>query len=228
VGATLAIAGLWLAFAGAHVVLSSATVRPRLVARLGMQAFQGLYSLAMIALFVPLVWVFAENKHAGPLVWTTIGPPAVARALAWTLNVSAFALLVCALVPTSAAPSSIGAADRRPRAHGILRITRHPLLAGFACWGIAHLLVNGHLGDIVFFGGFPVWVWIGARHQDARLARDRPGYVEFARETSLVPFAAIVAGKQRLVADEMPWASLATGVVAALALRHWHGSLFGP
>lgn len=227
-GATLAIGGLWVAFAGVHYLLSGRGLRPRLVARLGDRAFQGVYSAAVIATFVPLVWVFATHKHAGPLLWTTIGPPDVARAAAWILNVVAFALLVCSLVPAAAAPSSLGAADPRPRVHGILRVTRHPLLVAFACWGVAHLFVNGHLGDVVFFGGFPLWVWIGARHQDARLARDRPGYEAFARETSLVPFAAIVAGRQRLMARELPWVPLTAGVALALVVRHWHGTLFGP
>jgi uncharacterized membrane protein len=228
VGTTLALAGLWLAFAGTHLVLSSAAVRPRLLARLGPQPFQGVYSLAVIVPFVALVWLFHANKHAGPLLWTTIGPPAVARAAAWVLNVSAFVLLVCSLVPSSAAPSSIGAADPRPRVHGILRITRHPLLAGFALWGVAHLLMNGHVGDVVYFGGYPLFVWIGSRHQDARLSRDRPGYAEFVRATSLVPFAAIVAGRQRLVLAELPWLWIGVGVAAALVVRHWHGALFGP
>lgn len=227
-GATLAIAGLWLAFAGSHYLLSGRAWRPRLVAALGDRGFQGLYSFVVLATFVPLVWVYARNKHAGPLLWTTLGPPDLARALAWTFNVAAFALLLCALVPSSAAPSSLGAADPRPRVHGILRVTRHPLLVAFACWGIAHLFVNGSLADVVFFGGFPLWVWIGARHQDARLARDRPGYAAFMAETSLVPFAAVLRGRQRLVARELPWVTLAVGVVLALGVRHWHGTLFGP
>lgn len=228
VTATLTLTALWLAFGGAHVALSGATLRPRLVARLGEQGFRGFYSLVVAALFVPLLLVFAWNKHAGPLLWTTIGPPDVALALTWVLNLAAFALLVCSLVPTSAAPSSMGAADARPRAHGILRITRHPLLAGFACWGVSHLLVNGSLGDVVFFGGFPLFVWVGAWHQDARLARDLPGYADFAAQTSLVPFAAIATGRQRLVLGELPWVPIAVGLLVAVALRHWHGTLFGP
>jgi len=88
--------------------------------------------------------------------------------------------------------------------------------------------VNGALGDVLFFGGFPLFVWIGSRHQDARLARDRPGYRELMAETSLVPFAAILAGRQRLVASELPLVPIAVGLVLAVVIRTYHAALFGP
>jgi uncharacterized membrane protein len=228
VGAALTIAALWIVFGLTHVVLSSSTLRPRLVERLGAQGFQGVYSLAVIASFVPLVWVFATHKHAGPLLWTTIGPPDVARALNFALNAIAFALLVCSLVPSSAAPSSLAAPGAAMQPHGVTRITRHPMLAAFGCWGVAHLLMNGSLGDVFFFGGFPIWVWLGSRHQDARLSASKPGYTDFAARTSLIPFAAILTGRQRLAVGELPFASIAAGLALAVALRWWHGTLFGP
>lgn len=227
-GTSLTIAALWAAFGITHVVLSSASLRPRLIARLGAQGFQGIYSLAVLASFVPLVWVFATNKHAGPLLWTTLGPPDVARGVNYVLNALAMVLLVCSLTPSSAAPSSIAAPGASIEPRGIVRITRHPFLAAFGCWGVAHLLVNGSLGDVLFYGGFPAWVWIGARHQDARLSRDKPGYAELVGQTSLVPFAAVVSGRQRLVPGELPLTPIAAGLALAVVLRWWHGTLFGP
>ncbi len=227
-GASLAIAGLWVVFGVTHVILSSTPLRPRLIDRLGAQGFQGVYSLAVLASFIPLVWVFATHKHAGPLLWTTIGPPDVARGVNYALNALAMALLVCSLVPSSAAPSSMAAPGASTEPRGVMRITRHPMLAAFGCWGVAHLLVNGSLGDVLFYGGFPVWVWIGSRHQDARLSRDKPGYAELVRQTSLVPFAAIVTGRQRLVPTELPIGPIAGGLALTVALRWWHGTLFGP
>lgn len=222
-----AIAVLWTAFAALHLVLSGRTVRPALVARLGEQGFRGLYSLTVAVPFTLLVWVFATHKHAGPLLWTTIGPPDVARAVVYVLMAVALPLLVCSVLPGSAAPSSIGATSAAG-ARGIVRVTRHPLLASLATWGVAHLLVNGSLGDVLFFGGFPLFVWVGSRHQDARLARDRPGYRALLQETSLVPFVAVLAGRQRLVARELPLVPLVTGLVLAVVLRTYHATLFGP
>lgn len=223
-----AIAALWAAFAVLHLVLSGRMVRPVLVERLGELGFRGLYSVAVAVPFALLVWVFATHKHAGPWLWTTVGPPDVARAIVYVLMALALPLLVCSMLPGSTAPSAIGSAPAPAVARGILRITRHPLLAALAIWGGAHLLVNGTLGDVLFFGGFPLFVWIGSRHQDARLARVLPGYRELMAETSLVPFAAIMAGRQRLVARELPLVPIVVGLALAVVLRTYHGALFGP
>ena len=61
-----------------------------------------------------------------------------------------------------------GAATKPGTVKGVLRITRHPLFAGLALWGLAHVLVNGFLSDVVFFGGFPLFSLLGGAHQDAR------------------------------------------------------------
>jgi uncharacterized membrane protein len=224
----LLIGVLWAGFAITHLVLSSQSLRPRLIARLGPDAFRGVYSLAVIAWFVALVWFFALHKHAGPLLWTTIGPPDVAHMLSYVVLGLAFAILVAGLLPTQAAPSAMTARPENVAAHGLLRVTRHPFNAAMALFGVAHLFVNGHLGDVLFFGGFPLFAWIGSRHQDARMSRDKPGYREMVSRTSFVPFAAVLAGRQRLVAGELPWLGLAGGIVVAALIRYWHGMLFGP
>jgi len=223
----VAIGLLWLAFGGSHILLSSARMRPRLQAALGVQGFRGLYSLVAFATFVPLVWLFAARPRSGPLLWQVLGTPAVALWLNHLLMAVACVLVVASLLPGSAAPSSLAAGPDAPlAARGVLRVTRHPMLAGFACFGLAHLLVNGALGDVVFFAGFPLFAWLGARHQDARLARDRPGYAALVAETSLVPFAAIVAGRQRFALREMPPFVVAAGLLLFVVLRAWHDMLF--
>ena len=39
----------------------------------------------------------------------------------------------------------------------LLNKVRHPMLAGFKAWALAHLLVNGDLASIVLFGGLLAW-----------------------------------------------------------------------
>jgi uncharacterized membrane protein len=41
-------------------------------------------------------------------------------------------------------------------------------------------------------------------------------------QTSVVPFAAVVAGRQRLVPAERPWGAMGAGLVIAAVLRWWH------
>jgi len=225
--ATLLIGGFWAAFAGTHVWLSSARTRAALIERVGPQPFQGIYSLVALATFVPLVWIFARHKHAGPLLWVTLGPPTVARAVNYVLMALAMILFVASLLPSSTPPSSM-MAHGPASVHGMLRVTRHPMLASFGVFGVAHLLMNGALGDVLFFGGFPLFAWIGGRHQDARKLRTVSGYDTLMATTSIVPFAAILAGKQRLVARELPIAALAIGLIVTIVVRTYHHQLFGP
>src|SRR5438093_520104 len=72
---------LWLGFTGSHLTLSSLPVRRGLVARIGENAFRGLYSLVAFAFFIPLVWTYFALKHARSWLWTV--PPR--RAIRWTI-----------------------------------------------------------------------------------------------------------------------------------------------
>lgn len=42
----------------------------------------------------------------------------------------------------------------------LLNGMRHPMLAGFGLWAIAHLLVNGDLAAIALFGGLLAWALV--------------------------------------------------------------------
>ena len=218
------VLGWWLAFAGAHLLLSSRALRPALVRRLGAQGFQGVYSLVVLLLFVMLVRSWWPARHSGPLLWSFAGVPG-ARALA-----VAFAFTGVAVVGLSFfQPSPVLPVPGLPTgARGLTRITRHPLFVGIGLWGIAHTLMNGFLSDVVFFGGFPVFSLAGGVHQDGRKrAEDGTRLRPFFDETSVVPFGAIVGGRNRLVLREIPIVGVVVGVVLAAVLYTFHDQLFG-
>src|SRR6185503_4404137 len=83
-----------------------------------------------------------------------------------------------------------------------------------------------HLVGTIFFGGFCALATGGAAHQGRKLLASRPGYAAFLAETSAVPFAAVAAGRQRIVWGEMPWLFLALGVAMAGLLRQVHGHIW--
>lgn len=214
----------WLAFAGSHMALSSTQLRPRLVAKLGSGVFGGLYSVVALATFVPLVSVYLGSRHTGPALWSLVAAPG-ARLAAIALGTAAFALLVASFVQPSPAGMDPRAAATP---HGITRITRHPMLVAFILWASGHLIVNGFATDVAFFGGMALYSVIGAMHQDTRKrATGREELAAFYRETSLVPFAAIVAGRGRLVTAELPWAGFAAGAIAGYMIYFLHPVLFG-
>ena len=112
--------------------------------------------------------------------------------------------------------------------YGIQRITRHPQNLAFAIFGLAHLLVNPYLGDWIFFGGFIVFGVASAMHQDRRLLVI--GHVQakkFMADTSAIPFAAIVKGKQRFAPDEYYPPALFAALVIFILLKLLHPMLFG-
>jgi len=211
----------WLAFAATHMLLSARNVRASLVARLGDQGFLGIYSLVALATFVPLIIAYFSNKHSGPLLWSLHDVPG-----AWSAQLVLAGLAWTVVVAAVVQPSPVSMDPRiRAEPHGLTRITRHPLFLGLALWGLSHLLLNGTTSDVVFFGGFVVYSVIGALHQDSR-KRAEPRLAGFYKTTSVVPFAAIAAGKTRLAGDELPWMGLAVGLVVAVVLYWLHPWLF--
>jgi uncharacterized membrane protein len=218
---------LWLLFGGTHLVLSSAKVRPTLVARLGQWPFWGLYSLVAFATLIPLCWYYGLHKHAGPQLWQTFGGSLLylpVRDLQLVLMALAFVLLVNGLVSR---PPSAMMVSGKPEAYGITRITRHPTFAAIFLFGLAHCFVNGSLGDLIFFGGFAVFSWVGAWHQDTRKVIEVPGYTEFKDVTSFLPLAAIVGRKQPLNLDEFRWPVTLVALVVFYLLRVYHPYIFG-
>jgi uncharacterized membrane protein len=217
---TFAIVLLWVAFAATHVGLSSLPVRQRLVASIGAAAFQGLYSVVALAIFVPLVRTYFTHKHAGPLLWSIpVGPPL--RAALYVGMAVAFVLMVSGLVRPSLASMVPG--DPTPR--GAQRLTRHPLFMGLGLFGLLHLIPNGNAADVAFFAGFPIFAVAGCWHQDRRkLAAGPPQYLAFHGATPFLPFTG--AETARGIRELGP-ALIAGGVGITWLLRYFHPSWFG-
>lgn len=213
------IAFWWAMFAGTHMVLSSLEVRGKLVSRLGEKGFVGVYSLVAFATFVPLVWVYLGNRHAGGLIWNFAAVPGV-RPIAVALAVIAIALIAGAVLHPS--PALVGI-KKAWGARGLTRITRHPMFMGIALWAFSHLLLNGFLTDVLFFGGMFAFSLAGAAHQDARkLATEADRLGQFFAESSYWPFGAIFAGRNRVIWRELPWIALAVGAAAAVGIYALH------
>lgn len=219
----LAIFGWWFAFVASHMLLSSTGVRTPLARRLGDRGFQGVYSLVAFATFIPFVSIWAGDQHGGPLLWNLRGVPGL-RVLCIALSLAGFVLMFLALLqpsPTSLVPGGA------KRAYGVNRITRHALFMGVVLWTVPHVLLNGWASDLVFFGGLAVFSVAGSLHQDARKrAGDDGSLAAFYEETSVVPFGAIAAGRQKLALAELSWIAVALGLAAGVATFLLHDTLF--
>ncbi len=212
-----------LAFAFSHIALCADPLRSELVEKMGPLRFRVVYSFIAIGTFAPAAVIAFTNRHLGPVLfvlprWAELG-------FALILMFGAVQLIVLSL----ATPSPISLIPAKPEARGVLRITRHPMNIGWASFGLAHLLANGALGDVVFFGACFVLVGlVGAWHMDRRRRRDGGDHLAaFFKETSIIPFAAVLLRRQRLVLSELAWPMVIVGIVIWAALVFYHGRLFG-
>jgi len=223
-------ATVWIAlwavlFLASHLIISSSAVRPWLTGKVGEQAYRAIYSWVAFATLGPLIYEFARHKHAGPLLWA-LRAVAPMRWLAWLLMLTALILLVGSFITPN--PGAMGAPGARSEPRGLLKITRHPSFVGFILFGIAHMLMNGRAGDVIFFGLFPALGILGGMHQDQRKIRELgDSYREFVAKTSFVPFAALISRRVRWTGGDMPWAAIGVGVALTVAIVALHPMIFG-
>jgi uncharacterized membrane protein len=217
---------LWaFSFLASHLIISSSAVRPRLIGAVGDQPYRGIYSLVAAATLGPLIYEFARNKHAGPILWY-LRAVAPIRWLAWILMLVAFILFVGSFINPN--PGGMGPSSGASEPRGILKITRHPSFVAFGLFGIAHMLMNGWAGDVIFFGVFPALGVIGGMHQDQRKILELGDrYRELLAKTSFMPFAALLGGRVQWTSDDMPWAAIAGGLVLTVAIVALHPTIFG-
>ncbi len=88
------------------------------------------------------------------------------------------------------------------------------MLWSFAIWALVHMLGNGDAASMLFFGAFLVTALAGMPSIDAELARRDPeGWARLSAGTSILPFGAIAAGRNRLALREIGWVPPVVGLV---------------
>jgi uncharacterized membrane protein len=193
------MAGLLLTFAVAHSGL--AALRPRGEKLLGARLYRVGFALVSLPLAAVLLIYFFNHRYDGIQFWHLQGVPGIG-AVVWALSALSFLLLYPATFNLLEV-----AAIARPQIHlyesGIIRITRHPQAWGQILWCFAHFLWIGSSFMLVTCVGliahhvFAIW------HGDRRwLAKHGEAFLALKERTSIVPFWAVLAGKQKLVWHE--------------------------
>lgn len=150
--------------------------------------------------------------------------------LRWPLIVLSTLGVVCAVASLfgySSSAYAVGAPGQKAEPRGFERVTRHGFMVALAMTALAHSLLATHLTGTVFFAALAIFPVLGSMHQDAGLrARNPELHGAFVARTSLIPFAAILSGCNRLVLSELRPAAFAVGLLAAFALRQVHPYIF--
>lgn len=214
-------------FFGIHFFVAGTRLRDVIVAGIGENAYLGAFSLTSLAGIVWLTLAYnAAFSGPGNTVLFDAGPGM--RHLAIPVLAFAFLLGVPGLLqPNPAAARQENAASRGDVVRGVLRITRHPFLWGVAIWAWFHVAANGDLASVVFFATFGVLAILGTYSIDAKRKRKLgETWAPYARATSNIPFAAILAGRTGLSMGELFDWRMGAAALAFLAVLFAHGRLF--
>jgi uncharacterized membrane protein len=206
-----------------HLGVAGTRLRDRAVALSGERAYLGAFSLASVVTLLWLILAYARAPYLptwGMLAWWS--------PVMLVLMLPAMLLAVIGLLTPS--PTTVGQEERLAEpAQGILRVTRHPFLTGVGLWAMLHLIGTGDWASLVFFATFVLVALAGTVSIDAkrRRLRGEQAWATFGASTSIIPFAAIAAGRNRFSPAEIGTWRVGVGLLVYVLALGGHGPLFG-
>jgi uncharacterized membrane protein len=208
---------------GIHAFIAGSELRWALAKRLGEPGFRAFFSVLSLTSLIFLIQSYRRASFyplwfaPRPIHWL----PLAVMPLALVLAVGAFS------VPNPTAAGAEQVLQRTDAARGVLRITRHPFLWAVALWSGAHLLVTGHVAAILFFGSLCATALRGTSSiDDKRRRTNKAEFARYAEITSNAPFAAVIAGRNRLVWAEL-WVPVVIAILLLVVILRLHLRAFG-
>ncbi|NEO38608.1 MAG: hypothetical protein F6J90_20645 [Moorea sp. SIOASIH] len=209
--------GLLLTFAIAHSGL--AALRSLGEQRIGPRLYRIVFALVSLPLAVVLIIYFLNHRYDGLQLWLLQDLPGM-KSLVWGLSGISFLFLY----PATFNLLEI-AAIQKPQVHlyesGIMRVTRHPQMVGQVIWCIAHTLWIGSTFTLLTSVGLILHHLFAVWHGDRRLkARHGEAFCALKARTSVIPFLAIIQGRQFLKWQEFVRPAY-LGVIGFTGLLWW-------
>ena len=197
-----------------------ASLRPYAEPIVGARTWRVIFAWPSLCLAYSWITYYIAHCHDGIVFWDGEAV-ASAHAIAWMVNFLSFFFLYPSVFNLKEV-----AAVERPKVHlwetGVIRITRHPQMVGQVMWSAAHLAMVGStfnaLTMSLLVGHHLFACWNGDRRL---LAEHGDAFLTVKERTSIVPFKAIVEGRQVLPKDyykeliRAPYALIAVGTIGA-------------
>ena len=168
---------------GTHFALSH-PLRAPLHKALGAGGFQLLYNAVAVAAIV-WMWLAFGDSTTGDLP----GAGIVGNIAASLLSLAALVLFVGSITPQNPSMPMPGAEEAaRAEPQGVFRVTRHPMMWGFALWAASHLVLLYSWRTTIVATAVLVLALLGATLQDRRKAREMgEAWEVFASNTTYLP-----------------------------------------
>jgi len=158
----LLLAAASIMFVGSHFLMSH-PLRMHMVRKFSANGFLGIYSLVSFATFG---WMLLEFGRApkGDALWPASDAVWI---VASVLTLVAAVLFSGSFIRNPALPGVPDAmAGQAP--FGVFKATRHPMMWGFALWGVAHILVAPRIDNFIFAGSLVFLALVGSKAQEIK------------------------------------------------------------
>jgi len=182
-----------------------------------------IWRLFFVSLSLPsaviLISYFLAHRYDGIRLWNLQGNNFVFF-LVWTLTAVSFLFLYPATYNLLEIPS-VQKPQVRIYGTGIMRITRHPQAFGQIIWCIAHTLWIGTsftlITSIGLISHHLFAIWHGDKRLEMKFGED---FHKFKKSTSIVPFVAILDGRQKFKLNEF-FKFSQLGILIAIIVLWW-------
>ncbi|NQV10476.1 MAG: hypothetical protein HQ527_04825 [Cyanobacteria bacterium] len=193
--------------------------------RIGARAWRLLFAALSIPSAVLVIGYFLAHRYDGVRLWNLQGTAGLIP-LIWIGTAISFFFLYPATYNLLEIPALLKP-EQRLYATGIIRISRHPQAVGQVLWCATHLLWIGSSFMLVTCVGLIAHHLFAIWHGDRRLAaRYGPAFAAVKANTSVLPFRAVLDGRQSLVLAEFLRPSQ-LGIAIAIGALWWSHRYIG-
>jgi len=197
-----------------------ASLRPYAEQLTGARLWRVIFASCSLPLAYSWIVYYISHAHDGLVLWDG-EQVALVHGLAWCLNFASFLFLYPSVFNLKEV-----AAVEVPKSHlwetGVIRITRHPQMVGQVMWSVGHLAMVGSSFNALTMALLVGHHWFACWNGDRRLEEEHgEAFLEVKQRTSIMPFAAVLEGRQHLPPDyykellRAPYALIAAGTLGA-------------
>ena len=207
----LSLVAASIALVGTHFAMSH-PLRAPMVRLLGKTGFMVVYSLVSLAALAWIYLAFIAVPANAPL-WGGYGD--AVWIVASLVTLLAMVLFAGSLIGNPALPAPGAEAAARAAPAGVFRVTRHPMMWGFALWALAHLIAAPTPRTIVVALAVGALALVGSHLQDRKKeALMGDAWAQWEAKTSYWPKLTRIFS-----AGLVPWIG---GIAIWLLATWWH------